>query len=149
MTCSGGIAVGVSAFFLGACGTDCLSLVQQYAAEKDNALICDPNATSPCSVARPVVVSLQEGSKITVQSLQRGRTLGLGGLALLLARELIDRGPVDGAQHAHHLRPWRLERGQRHRQRDVVAALVVQHRALGPALLEREPAADAQALVPG
>src|SRR5438552_5136321 len=83
------------------------------------------------------------------QSLESGRTLGLGGFALLLARQLIDRRSLDRAQHAHDLWKGRLERGQGHRQRDAVAVLVVQYRAVGRALLESKSAADAQALVPG
>jgi hypothetical protein len=63
------IVLAIAASFVTGCGTDCLTLAKEYAAEKDNALICDPTASSPCGVARPQVVALQDGSNIRIEGL--------------------------------------------------------------------------------
>lgn len=61
----------VAAFALWAgCGSpDCASLAGDYAAAKEEALVCDPTAISPCAAVRPQVVWLQDGSTVSVEGL--------------------------------------------------------------------------------
>src|SRR5438094_10251006 len=80
------------------------------------------------------------------QSFQVGGPLARG-LLLLLPRQRLDGRTLHGAQDAHGLRQWWLERRQRHRQREIVARLVVDQRVAQRAGFEPESVANAQRLV--
>jgi hypothetical protein len=69
----------VGSFGCGSSSANCSTLLQQYATEFQNALICDPTVPNQCNVQRPTIVSQVNGQTQTLEGLSSNCTHVVNG----------------------------------------------------------------------
>ncbi len=81
-------------------GSTCTTLLQQYATELQNALICDPGVANQCEAQRPVVVILVDGQTQTLEGLSSNCTHAVNGSRTATLDHILSEYTAQGCKMA-------------------------------------------------
>lgn len=100
-----GSVVLVSALSVGwlSCGSSrnsCATLLEQYATEFQNALVCVPSVSNQCNAQRPVVVSQTDGQTQTLEGLASNCTHAVNGSRTAALDQILSEYNAKGCKTA-------------------------------------------------